>query len=36
MSLVRLGLNATSNGIYSVRINGNVPIIDNLTWYQFQ
>ncbi len=36
MTLVRLGLNATSNGIQRVRIRGDVPVIDNLTWYRFQ
>jgi hypothetical protein len=36
MTLIRFGLGATSNTISSIRINGNVPVIDNLTWYQFQ
>jgi len=36
MTLVRLGLGPTTNAIHRVRINGDVPVIDNLTWYQFQ
>jgi hypothetical protein len=36
MFLVRFGLSPTTNTIWGLRINGNVPVIDNLTWYRFQ
>ena len=36
MSLVRLVIAPTTNSIHRVRINGDVPVIDNLTWFRFQ